>query len=162
MEELYSIFYNLFQRMLILDGDLFEDFDIFQTIGIMLYSDEIELCNPIGSSKKKHKLVMFYYTLINMYQWWRSHSDNIQLLLIVRSSDFKMNLKNILQLFVEEIKKVKQFSWKIGQRDYCFRVCLIYGDNLGSRSIGGFSEKIFKQCYLQLLSISIRIRWQLE
>lgn len=50
------------------DGECYRDCDLFQddpcALQIQLYYDEVEVCNPIGSKAKKHKLGMkesYYY-----------------------------------------------------------------------------------------------------
>lgn len=41
-------------------------------IKIMIYYDDIEVLNPIGHHTKKHKLSMFYWTLLNIKPVYRS------------------------------------------------------------------------------------------
>ena len=45
------------------DGSLFENHPLFSVephaLQIMLYFDELEVCNPLGSSAKVHKLGLF-------------------------------------------------------------------------------------------------------
>ena len=55
-------------------GKLYKQIMDNNTIGIILYSDEFEIVNPIGASKSKHKLLGFYYILTNTYPWNRSHT----------------------------------------------------------------------------------------
>ena len=46
------------------DGELFLNSELFQedpcALQIQLYYDEVEVCNPIGSKAKKHKLGKVY------------------------------------------------------------------------------------------------------
>lgn len=53
---------------------------------IILYSDEIEICNPLGSHASKNKLVMFYYTLGNINPKYQSKLAAIRLLAIAKKS----------------------------------------------------------------------------
>lgn len=46
---------------------------------IILYQDAFELCNTLGSSRKKHKILGVYMTLANLNPWHRSKIDQIQL-----------------------------------------------------------------------------------
>lgn len=52
------------------DGELMKSHPLFSTrshaLQIILYCDDIEMCNPLGSHAGKHKLLMFYYTLGNI------------------------------------------------------------------------------------------------
>lgn len=49
------------------DGSVFKNHPIFKTdnkaIQIIAYFDEVELCNPLGSSSKKHKLGCIFFPL---------------------------------------------------------------------------------------------------
>jgi len=45
-----------------------------------LYTDDFELVNPIGSHRKKHKVSVFYWTLLNIPVEYRSRLSAIQLL----------------------------------------------------------------------------------
>ena len=47
---------------------------------ILLYTDDIEIVNTIGSHTSKHKLSMFYFTLANISPQYRSTLSAIQLL----------------------------------------------------------------------------------
>ena len=55
------------------DGELFLSSELFQqdpcALQIQLYYDEVEVCNPIGSKSKKHKLgeKHAYASLIKAY-----------------------------------------------------------------------------------------------
>lgn len=44
----------------ICDGKRFKEHELFSVdktaLQVMLYYDEVEVCNPIGSNRKKHKL----------------------------------------------------------------------------------------------------------
>lgn len=58
------------------------------TVELMLYSDEIEICNAVGTRvKKKLKILMFYYLLSNLPKKFRSAVDAINLFAVVRSED---------------------------------------------------------------------------
>ena len=54
----------------ICDGDFVKNTEIFNAhphaLQILLYTDDIEIVNPIGSHTSKHKLTMFYFTLANI------------------------------------------------------------------------------------------------
>lgn len=54
----------------IIDGSLFKFHPLFSVkpsaLQIILYADEMEICNPLGSHASVNKLLMFYYTLGNI------------------------------------------------------------------------------------------------
>lgn len=49
------------------DGDAYRSNPFFQenpdALGIILYSDEVEICNPLGAAKGVHKILNIYMTL---------------------------------------------------------------------------------------------------
>lgn len=52
---------------------------------IILYHDEIEVCNPLGSHVGKHEIDLYYYTLGNISHKFRSKLCPIRLLAIVKA-----------------------------------------------------------------------------
>ena len=47
---------------------------------ILIFQDAVELCNPLGSRRTKHKTVMFYITFANLPVQIRSKLSSIKLL----------------------------------------------------------------------------------
>lgn len=70
-------------------GDFFKNHSYFhgnrQQLRLHLYCDELEVCNPIGSSRKKNKLTCYYLTVGNVGQKNLSSLQNIYLCLIAPS-----------------------------------------------------------------------------
>lgn len=58
------------------DGSIFQSHLCFsidkKAIQIIAYFDEIELCNPLGSSTKKHKLGCIFFSIGNLRPQFRS------------------------------------------------------------------------------------------
>ena len=54
---------------------------------IILYHDEVEVCNPLGSHTSKHKVDLYYFTLGNINPKYRSKLCAIKLLAIVKAED---------------------------------------------------------------------------
>jgi hypothetical protein len=54
-----------------------------QILCFQIYMDEVEVSNPLGSKKGKHKICVFYWTLLNIPPIFRSSLRSIQLLGIV-------------------------------------------------------------------------------
>jgi len=59
------------------------------SLKIILYQDAFEIVNPVGSAKRKHKLLGVYMTLGNIYAYNRSAVDQVQLVLLRLESDLK-------------------------------------------------------------------------
>lgn len=58
-------------------------------LSLIFYQDASEFVNPLGSAKKKHKIVSAYFTLANFETFHYSSIDNIQLLILCKEKDFK-------------------------------------------------------------------------
>ena len=68
------------------DGSVYQSLEFFKLnpsafVGI-LYSDALELVNPLGAARGKHKVVQVFYTLANIPKTQRSKIDRTQLALI--------------------------------------------------------------------------------
>lgn len=62
------------------DGRIIKDNLLFQhnaSLGIILYQDSFEVVNPLGSGRKKHKVLAVYLTLANIRPHHRSGIDQI-------------------------------------------------------------------------------------
>jgi len=92
----------------VLDGAYYRTHPFFGTninsLGIILYYDELEIVNPLGSYTGTHKLGMFYWCLANIYPELRSSFNAVNLLAIAKYPDIKkIGISKILERFVEEI-----------------------------------------------------------
>lgn len=71
------------------DGTIFKTHPMFSkknsALQLILYSDEIQICNPLGSHASVNKLLMFYCTLGNIGPKFRSKLASIRLLAIAKS-----------------------------------------------------------------------------
>ena len=56
---------------------------------LILYQDAFEVVNPLGSSRKKHKLVGVYFTIADLEPFHRSSINNLQLIMLCKETDFK-------------------------------------------------------------------------
>ena len=59
------------------------------SLGVILYQDSFEVVNPLGSGRKKHKILAVYLTLANILPYNRSSIDHMQLVLLCREQDYK-------------------------------------------------------------------------
>ena len=69
------------------DGTVYREHPIFsqeeQALKILLYFDDIEICNPLGKKSGVHKLGVFYYSLANFPTQYRSRLCLIRLVAVV-------------------------------------------------------------------------------
>lgn len=54
-------------------------------IAVGLYTDEFEMSNPLGTSKKKHKMSAVYWVIVNVPSKYRSTLHCIQLPLLCKA-----------------------------------------------------------------------------
>lgn len=100
------------------------------SIHLMMYFDELEVCNPLGSARKKHKLGnivllhgnptvyfivcflgMFYFTIGNIHPKHRSRLTSIYLLAICKATIIKeYGIGTILNQIVNDVCILEQVS----------------------------------------------------
>ena len=86
---------------------------------MFFYFDELEVCNPIGSKVKIHKLGMFeavvivfilgafYFMLGNLSPRYRSRLFVIQLVALVKATFISMyGIDAVLKPFIDDMKKL--------------------------------------------------------
>ncbi|XP_065893395.1 uncharacterized protein [Dysidea avara] len=104
---------------------------------IFLYYDDVEVCNPLGSSKGKHKLAAFYFGLGNITPSKRSKLKGIQLLALCKSRTLKkygMSKENGYDLVT--------FN---GPQKVFGSLAVVIADNPASAALGGFKESASAQ-----------------
>ena len=129
---------------------------------IHLYSDELELCNPLGN-KRNHKLSAFYFLVGNLETKYWSSLTNIHLALLCNYDIVKrFGYDEVLKPLLDDIKRLESDGISIeldGQQYHVFgSVVTFTGDNLSSHALGGFntcfsSGRICRQCMAPKVSI---------
>lgn len=135
------------------DGYVFKSNDLFKqpdiTLKLILYQDAFEIVNPLGSAKKKHKIVGVYFTLANFEPFYRSGIDNLQLLLLCNERDFKFfGHDKLFARMLSEVRELEEHGL-VTSSGHVVRatVLSIVGDNLGSHCIGGYTENFSTSLY---------------
>ena len=107
---------------------------------ILLYSDEFEVCNPIGVSKNKYKLLAVYYRIIDFHGKHTSLERNNHLLLLAKSTTVKsIGINEVFSPLLNELNQLYFYGIQLGDR-LCFVIaCFMTGDNLSQNLIGGFT-----------------------
>ena len=111
-----------------------------RALRIVLYLDEVQVCNPLGS--KTHKLVFVYFTLLNLPPSFRSSLKSIYLVAIFYAeqvADYDIN--EILRHFCEELSKLENGVNLLlirGAIEVYGALVAIAADNLASHQYGGF------------------------
>ena len=90
------------------DGSLFGTilcFNPTRMVQIIAYYDELEICNPIGSYARKHKLGCSFFSLGNIRPKYRSSLKAILLVGVGKYTDIvKYGIDCFLRPFVEDLK----------------------------------------------------------
>ena len=129
------------------DGEVFQSHPLFSSdplaLQIIAFYDELELCNPLGTHVKKHKLGIVLFTLGNIQPKHRSSLRVIQLLVAATAPMIeKYGIDSILEPFVRDLKLLATtgITVTINNTDRTFRGALLVflADNLASHLLGGF------------------------
>ena len=124
------------------DGTVFKTNIFFkenpESLKIQLYQDSFEIVNPIGSARKKHKLLGIYMTILNLPDHLRSHVNSIKLVALCKEVNF--NHEKVYGKIVDDLKIIENDGIKIGKKYLKGSVVCISGDNLGSHGLSGFME----------------------
>ena len=106
------------------------------------YSDSVELSNPLGAAKGKHKINQVFYTLAQIPKEQRSKIDRIQLALVYKDRLVKKyGFKVIFKPLIDDLKKLEEgitVDFPI-EKKVQLGLLAYSGDNLESHSLGGFS-----------------------
>lgn len=135
------------------DGKVFKSNTFFQEnascLKLILYQDAFEVVNPLGSAKRKHKLLAVYFSLLNLPPHVRSNVDHMQLVLLCREKDFKeFGHPKVFSELLADLKLLEENGIAMADESvvkgtlYC-----IAGDNLGSHCNGGFTENFSSSEY---------------
>lgn len=130
--------------------------DTEKDITLALYIDEFEVCNPLGTSRKIHKIVGVYWIVLNLPAKFRASLTSIQLAALGRSIDVKkFGYERYLEPLLKDLKFIEEYGTDVSEN---FRVKLfcVCADNLGAHSLAGFQEsfRVDKFCRFCLVSHS--------
>ena len=107
---------------------------------LVVYNDDIEVGNPLGSKAGINKLTMYYFQLLNIEN--SSSLSNIHLVLIAYSSDVKsFGHSAVLRPFIEDLKSLEQgmdASNQNGSTKVFGSVVHLAADNLAANESQGF------------------------
>lgn len=78
-------------------------------ISIVLYQDEFEIANPLGSATGQFKLLGVYMTLGNLPLQYRSRVESLQMTILCRQKDVKeFGLEEVLQPLTHDLALLKK------------------------------------------------------
>lgn len=133
------------------DGSVYKTHPLFSqdnsAIQIIAYFDEVELCNPLGSSTKKHKLGCIFFTVGNLRPKFRSRLKCIFVAAIASNVVIsKHGMNSFLRPFVESMKLLSNngLTVSIDGHECHFQVGMlaVLADTLAAHALGGFKESM--------------------
>lgn len=131
------------------DGTMYKQHDLFKNnsrgLQIIAYYDEVETCNPLGSSSGKYKLGCIFFSLSNIRPFLRSSLKSIFLLVVAKSSTIKVNgIDSVLKPFLNDLKTLHDegITVQFAGRSEVWKGALLafLADNLAAHELGGFKE----------------------
>lgn len=131
-----------------LENELLSTGDV--TLPLQLYIDDLEIANPLGTSRKIHKLCAVYWVLANIPPKYRSALHAIQLALVVKVTDLRRyGYAAVFAPLLRDIYTLEKdgvFIERVGQNVRGTIFC-VSADNLAAHGLGGFVES-FKAGYV--------------
>ena len=134
------------------DGALYKKHPILslphKKIQLTAYYDEIELCNPLGSHTKVHKIGCLFFSICNIHAKFRSQLKSMFLVMLATAPVINTHGIDevIFRPFVEELQNMhnEKLEVTINGRNEVFEVALLafLSDNLAAHQIGGFKESM--------------------
>lgn len=119
---------------------------------VLLYFDDFETANPLGSHAGVYKLGAVYCSILSIPPEYNSRLENIFLTLLFHSLDrIKFGSQAIFNYIISELKELHQNGINITVNGETvtvyFQLVVITGDNLGVHSICGLVESFNAQYF---------------
>jgi hypothetical protein len=120
---------------------------------IEIYSDAVELSNPLGASRGKHKIVNVYFSLAELPKCIRSKTENKFLVLSAKNIHLKTFRQEIYKPLLEDLKKLEAGITVNGKLVKAGLLCHL-GDNLECHIVSGMKQSfsggfVCRQCHIQ-------------
>ena len=127
-------------------------------IALGLYIDDFEICNPLGTSKKKHKVCGIYWVIVNLPIRLRSTLSSIYLAALCKTVHIKQyGYSKVLEPLIRDLEHLEKTGVFVKRLGSCIKGTVIYvsADNLGAHSLAGYQESfnVDKFCRFCLASL---------
>lgn len=109
----------------------------------LLFCDDLEVCNPVGSHTKVHKITVWYWQMLNIHPLYRSRLSSIQLLAIAKSAYIRrFGMERILNDFKLCMQELAQ-GCDMPEVGHCVGALVsVVADTPAANQIGGFKEGV--------------------
>lgn len=116
-----------------------------------MYIDDFEVANPLGTSKKKHKLCAIYWVLANLHPKYRSSLHAIQLAVLCKVNTVKeKGYHEVLRPLIDDLVLLEENGVYVEKLGASVKGTVLYvaADNLAAHALAGFQESFIvpKMC----------------
>ncbi|RXN38240.1 hypothetical protein ROHU_001301 [Labeo rohita] len=131
--------------------------DDTDSLALILYEDAFEVANPLGSGKKKHKILAVYMTLGNLLPYCQSGIDHMQLVLLCKEQDFKFFGQDLVfATLVQDLKDLEENGVLLADGKVHKDIRTKWPYLFAQRHIYGHFEMLTDKKVLRLLESSIQ------
>ncbi|CAN7945760.1 unnamed protein product, partial [Ixodes hexagonus] len=110
------------------------------TIFLLLYTDELELNNPLGPAAGKNKILLVYFSILNIHPRHRSKLSSMHLLLIAPYSIVvEFGLEALLEPLIKDLNFLMTHGLKMPGQIFRVSVVAVVGDNLSLNRLAGLT-----------------------
>lgn len=112
---------------------------------LILYIDDFEVCNPLGTSRKKHKVTAVYWVFADIPATLRSTLTSIYLTILCKANDVNQyGYAKVLDPLLKDLKSFEDNGIFVPSLGKVVKgtVLAVVADNLGAHSIAGFVESL--------------------
>lgn len=112
-------------------------------IALGLYIDDFEVANPLGTSKKIHKLCAVYWVLANLDSKYWSVLHSIHLALLCKVKTVKEHgYAEVFRPLIQDLVTLEEHGVYVEQLAESVKGTVLYAaaDHLGAHSLAGFQE----------------------
>ncbi|KAK0148422.1 hypothetical protein N1851_011247 [Merluccius polli] len=135
-----------------------------QKCSLILYVDDFEIANPLGTSRKIHKVCTVYWTLANLPAKYRSALHSTQLALLCNSNDVReFGFSKVFAPLLKDLRTLEEVGVYIEAFGDCVKgtVFSVAADNLAAHALAGFNES-FRSTYFCRFCLTTQTEMQVS
>ena len=129
-------------------------------IPLLIYVDDFETANPLGSRKGVHKLFAVYFSVLGIPQEVQARLEHIHLLALANSRVLSAyGVESLFRVVVEDLNKLHSNGLLVECEDFQGlvypKLFQLIGDNLAVNPLLGYSAGFNANCYCRSSKASI-------
>ncbi|XP_064475511.1 uncharacterized protein LOC135389386 [Ornithodoros turicata] len=119
------------------------------TLFFLIYTDEVEIANPLGPKRGQHKLIVVYLSVLNIHAKYRSQLSSIFVAVVAKYKYVQRHgLARIMKQLVDDLRVLADVGFTVQHSGNTVRVrgfvVACCGDNLSLNKLGGFNTSFSK------------------